>query len=168
MVIFSNKAPVKVYRNMLSDGGHWLRLELRRGSAARIAPDAIGALVTVTAPSSVSDWALLGRVDGGTNYQSQGELAVHVGLGAHEVVDVRVDWTNGTALLLRGVRADRRLSIVADERCDLDADGRVDSADLGILLGQWGPCESTDPHDLNCDGDIDWEDVLVLLRNWRM
>ncbi len=53
---------------------------------------------------------------------------------------------------------------------DLNGDGVVEAADLGILLGSWGepgcggelPC----PADLNCDGAVEAADLAILLGSW--
>jgi len=45
---------------------------------------------------------------------------------------------------------------------DLNGDGCVDSADLGILLGAWG----TPGGDINGDGTTDAADMGILLGNW--
>lgn len=45
---------------------------------------------------------------------------------------------------------------------DLNADGLVDSEDLGSLLGDWSGSES----DLTCDGVVDSADLGVLLGAW--
>lgn len=47
---------------------------------------------------------------------------------------------------------------------DLNEDGVVDGADLGMLLGQWGPGEA--PADLNADGVVDGADLGALLGAW--
>jgi hypothetical protein len=47
---------------------------------------------------------------------------------------------------------------------DLNGDFRVDGADLGILLGQWGGPGSGD---LNGDGRVDGADLGILLGAWR-
>ena len=53
---------------------------------------------------------------------------------------------------------------------DLNVDGVVDGLDLGILLGQWGPCGSCDP--TTCPADIDGDctvsgtDLGILLAEW--
>ncbi len=47
---------------------------------------------------------------------------------------------------------------------DLDGDGQVDGADLGVLLSAWG---STDPlADLDGEGVVDGADLGVLLSAW--
>jgi len=47
---------------------------------------------------------------------------------------------------------------------DIDRDGTVGVADLGVLLGAWGATDS--PADLNCDGLVNGADLGVLLLNW--
>jgi len=51
---------------------------------------------------------------------------------------------------------------------DLNGDGVVDGADLGILLAAWGDCpaEGDCPADLNGDGVVDGEDLGALLSAW--
>ncbi|MCA9284678.1 MAG: beta-propeller fold lactonase family protein [Phycisphaerales bacterium] len=46
---------------------------------------------------------------------------------------------------------------------DLNGDGLVDGADLGILLGAWG---GSGPGDLNGDGTVDGADLGLLLAAW--
>ncbi len=48
---------------------------------------------------------------------------------------------------------------------DLNGDDVVDGADLGILLGQWGPCPGC-PADLDGDGVVDGSDLGILLASW--
>jgi len=52
---------------------------------------------------------------------------------------------------------------------DLNGDGIVDGADLGILLNAWGVCVVPGagcPEDLNGDGVVDGADLGILLNNW--
>lgn len=49
---------------------------------------------------------------------------------------------------------------------DLSDDGIVDGADLGALLGAWGPCEDTCPADLDGDGLVSGSDLGILLGAW--
>ncbi|MBM4114321.1 MAG: hypothetical protein FJ252_00395 [Phycisphaerae bacterium] len=46
---------------------------------------------------------------------------------------------------------------------DLDSNGRVDGADLGILLGAWG---TSGPADLDQSGSVGGGDLGILLANW--
>jgi len=49
---------------------------------------------------------------------------------------------------------------------DLNGDGCVDQADLGILLGDWGCTGGDCPGDADGDGDTDHSDLGVLLAHW--
>jgi Lectin C-type domain len=49
---------------------------------------------------------------------------------------------------------------------DLYPNGRIDGADLGILLSEWGPVNSTTHSDFNRDGRVDGADLGFLLANW--
>lgn len=51
-------------------------------------------------------------------------------------------------------------------RADLNQDGTVDGADLGLLLVAWGDCPPHCPADLNDDGRIDGADMGLLLSAW--
>lgn len=48
---------------------------------------------------------------------------------------------------------------------DLNGDGVVNGADLGLLLGAWGSCPGC-PADLNGDGIVDGADLGILLSTW--
>lgn len=47
---------------------------------------------------------------------------------------------------------------------DIDCDGSVDGADLGVLLGAWG--SQSPKADLNCDSVVDGADLGILLSAW--
>ena len=51
---------------------------------------------------------------------------------------------------------------------DLNGDGIVDGADLGIALGSWGECPAKGacPGDINGDGVVDGADLGVILGSW--
>lgn len=52
-------------------------------------------------------------------------------------------------------------------RPDLNGDGVVDGADLGLLLGAWGPCGGSPcAADQNSDGVVDGADLGLLLGAW--
>ncbi|MCA9285938.1 MAG: hypothetical protein KDA22_12015 [Phycisphaerales bacterium] len=50
---------------------------------------------------------------------------------------------------------------------DLDGDGNIGAADLGLLLSLWGPCDDDCPADLNGDGLVDGADLANLLAAWN-
>jgi hypothetical protein len=49
---------------------------------------------------------------------------------------------------------------------DLNADGAVDGADLGILLAAWGPASAGAAADLDRDGTVSGSDLGLLLAQW--
>ena len=51
---------------------------------------------------------------------------------------------------------------------DLNGDGVVDSADLGLLLVAWGPCPrgASCPADFDENGFVDLANLIVLITNW--
>jgi hypothetical protein len=50
---------------------------------------------------------------------------------------------------------------------DLNLNGTIDGADLGVLLAFWGPVSNAFPRaDITADGQVDGADLGVLLSNW--
>lgn len=58
------------------------------------------------------------------------------------------------------------LNLAAARPADLNTDGQVDGADLGILLASWGPCGTPCPSDLDLNGQVDGADLGRLLADW--
>jgi len=61
-----------------------------------------------------------------------------------------------------------RLDPVTVIPADLVVDGQVNAADLAVLLGSWGPCESEEdcPADLDGDQVVGASDLAILLGSW--
>lgn len=49
---------------------------------------------------------------------------------------------------------------------DLDGDGHVTGADLGLLLTAWGACGTPCPADLDANGQVNGADLGIMLANW--
>jgi hypothetical protein len=49
---------------------------------------------------------------------------------------------------------------------DLNGDGQVNGADLGLMLGEWGKCPKGCAGDLNDDGIVNGADLGLLLGGW--
>jgi len=62
-----------------------------------------------------------------------------------------------------GARRPTLLEVASSTPADLNGDGVVDGADLGILLSNWGDGGAAD---LNGDGVVDGADLGILLSNW--
>ena len=57
------------------------------------------------------------------------------------------------------------VALVASVPGDLNGDGVVSGADVGLLLIQWGPCKGCSA-DFNGDGIVDGGDFGILLTYW--
>ncbi len=57
------------------------------------------------------------------------------------------------------------LTLICIPFADLNGDGHVTGADLGLLLSSWGRCAGC-PADLNLDGIVDGADLGLLLGAW--
>ena len=55
---------------------------------------------------------------------------------------------------------------VCDCNGDLNLDGTVNGADLGLMLATWGPCSGNCAYDLNADGLVNGADLGLLLAAW--
>ena len=55
-------------------------------------------------------------------------------------------------------------TIVVSPIGDINNDGKVDGADIGLLIGAWG--SSNPAADINHDGVVDGGDLGILLGNW--
>lgn len=86
--------------------------------------------------------------------------------------DVRIRWVMGTtdgSVVYCGWNIDdvRIIGVVPnnDVPGDLNGDGIVDGADMGLLLSAWGTCRGCSA-DLNGDGMVDGADMGLLLAYW--
>ena len=70
-------------------------------------------------------------------------------------------WSTGK----RGHETTARLELTFHDLADLDKDGRVNGADLAILLGSWGACADCRA-DVNGDGSVGGEDLSLILGGW--
>jgi hypothetical protein len=87
------------------------------------------------------------RIEFFENYGGAGEIVRWAGPGVSKAVIPAATWSrNGTIVLT----------------ADLNGDGSVNGADLGILLGAWGTAAA----DLTGDGTTDGADLGLLLGSW--
>ena len=71
-------------------------------------------------------------------------------------------------MLFRSVDDIQISGVLQQAQCvaDLNGDRVVNGADLGTLLGTWGPCGSPCPGDLDGDQMVNGADLGVLLGAW--
>jgi len=117
IVILSNQEPAQLFRNELivrrtPRDAHWIQVQLDTSRHPRLAPHGAGALVTVVAGGVTQTQQI---TTGGT-YLGQNELVAHFGLGSsRRIQNLTVDWGDGRNTRVRGMRADRRVTVRA--RC---------------------------------------------------
>lgn len=97
-----------LFRNITSEPGRWLTVQLRqRGANTR----AVGARVAVR----TGDLVQTGMMGSSPSYLSQSPLELHFGLGEAEQVDeLIIGWPDGTVQVMGGVAADQILTIHHD------------------------------------------------------
>lgn len=60
----------------------------------------------------------------------------------------------------------RNGSITVHRTADLNGNGTVDPADLGLMISQWGPANAKSTADLDGNGQVDGGDIGRLVERW--
>lgn len=106
----------------------------------------------------------------GSDYADEGPI----NSGSARIIRFERDCNgNGTSDrcdIASGASLDLNLDGIPDE-CqahpgDVNGDGSVDGADLGLMIASWGVCAAPCPADQNGDGLVDGADIGVLVANW--
>jgi hypothetical protein len=105
LLVSENHGPVRLWRNETAARGHWLLVRLEGSRSNR---DGLGARISLSAGGKEQTaWAR-----SGSSYLSASDRRIHFGLGAAGRVDrLTVYWPSGRVTTLRGVPADRLLTI---------------------------------------------------------
>ena len=109
ILIVNLSGPVSLFRNDLAGTGtNYLRVFLDRGESRAVAPDGIGALVSIRTGEAEQH-----RYIGGEGvYLGSGELSAHFGTGAVAVIDkLTVTWPDGAVTSLTSIRANQILTV---------------------------------------------------------
>ncbi|HAU67131.1 MAG TPA: hypothetical protein DCW52_01905, partial [Gammaproteobacteria bacterium] len=89
-----------IYRNALSNAGHWVGVEL----SDSVGRSTIGANVEVVTKTGKQ----FSRIVTGDSFSSQHSANLHFGLGAQtEIEEVRVTWADGTRSTLKQPEVDQ-------------------------------------------------------------
>ncbi len=108
IVVTNNGGRVNLLRNEGGNRKNWLILKLVGVKSNR---EGIGAQVRARVGKSV----LHRRVETAASYLSSQDPRIHLGLGdAEEVSELEIDWPSGTRQKLRGLRANRILTITEE------------------------------------------------------
>ena len=104
LVAAGTDGPARLFRNIASKRGHWLRLRLLDPSCG--GRDAIGSEAVVRAGGRPG-WAVLQPA---TSFLSSHEPVVHFGLGSAESIEeIRIQWADGSKESFGGARADQTM-----------------------------------------------------------
>lgn len=83
---------------------------------------------------------------------------------AHSTVEISIVNVSGITFPNDFMLDDISLTLI-EQPNDLNGDGTVDGADLGLLLSMWGPCSGC-MADLDGSGAVDGADLGLLLARW--
>ncbi len=153
-----------VYENV-SEAGHWLRVALS-GDGVSVNRSAIGAVIRVYTAAGVQ----VREIQSGSTLSATEDQRALFGLGELTGVSaVEVVWpragsiTSRTQTFVGPIAAGQTINLAPAPLADLNFDGAVNGADLGLLLAEWG---DGDLADLNDDGAVDGSDLGLLLAAW--
>jgi hypothetical protein len=108
IVMTAYEEPVALFRNDISGPGtNWIEIFLDTSGAPGLAPDGYGARVIATT-GSVSQYFW---VNGGSTYLGRSQPVAHFGLGSATVVDLTVEWPDGTDTVLTNVPANQIITL---------------------------------------------------------
>lgn len=150
------------YRNELSGPGiNAITLDFDTSAVPDLAPNGFGTRVWFNSDS----FSQVRYLDGGTNYLSQSELAVHAGIGSDGAVDVTVLWSNGSQSVYPNVAPGRYTIKALACPADLTGDGLVNFFDISRFLTLF-----SDAHpqgDVSGDGRFNFFDVSAYLQQFN-
>jgi hypothetical protein len=109
LVLTQIEGPVRIFKNVAPERGHWLLVQTYDPALKR---DAYGALVKIIADGQ--SW--LGVCNPGLSYCSSGDPRVHFGLGnVTTIKEIQVQWPDGSKEMFAGGAVDRLLVLKRGE-----------------------------------------------------
>jgi hypothetical protein len=176
-LIFSRLDRLTLLRNdLITDGvtpedANWLRVFVDTGARPALAPEGVGAVVTIKTVEGDQRRTL----DAGPTFQTTEERSAHFGLGAADtVLELDVEFHDGTRLRLENIPANQTVTVTAPPcRADLAQPfGVRDLADIHAFAGYFlsGARAANladpvpDPHDAPV---LDLADILAFVAQFR-
>ncbi len=122
--------------------------------------------LAVNGPAAISGSLAIARIGGFVPNNSQ-LFTVLVCSGARTGTFDTIESCDPVEIIYGTNSVSVRFNGVFDRVGDLNHDGLVNGADLGILLGSWGGCaDACCTGDINGDGIVNGADLGILLGNW--
>ena len=106
MVVGNFGQQARLFKNMCTEGNHWLRVHLQGNASGT---DGLGAKIEVKAGGKTQ----VRKVVSGASFMGQNMLDAQFGIGeADEIVSVTVYWPSGRVQRLTDVEVDEVLTVV--------------------------------------------------------
>lgn len=163
--VFVNNGTLLYYRNDTPKAGNWIHLEFDTSAHDLLPPQGYGTRVTVI----TGEHSQIRYLSGSPSYLATSEAAMHVGVGAAEVIDrIEIHWSRGQTSVLTDVQVNQFLEIQAPLAADVTADGLVNVIDLLSIISRWGLCPAGTvcAEDVNGDGTVNEADLMSVLKHW--
>ena len=112
IVVTAVNGELQLYRNdLVKPDANWLRVFLDTSAAPGLAPNGIGARVSVR----VGDQVYYRHILACPHYLTQSELSAHFGLGGASMVDeLRVEWADGSVTTRANVAINQTISVAVE------------------------------------------------------
>jgi enediyne biosynthesis protein E4 len=106
VVVSAINSPLKLFRNVSPDSGHWIAFRLNGTESNR---DGLGARISLTLPDGSKQY---NRVTTSVGYASSSEPLVRFGLGIWDhATEIEIQWPGGQMQSLGATRADQILTV---------------------------------------------------------
>lgn len=168
IVVFENVGQLRLYENTLISNNtpsnrHWVRVKLDTSARASLAPDGIGAMVSVITDHQTQVRPMTASV----NHASSSPIEVHTGLGAdNHLVALQVRWPDGSFTTLDATDADQLVTISAPAtRVDYVPDGQTDISDILAFIDLFQNASLR--ADQNGDLQLNFFDISVFIQDYR-
>lgn len=158
ILVLNDDEEMVYYRNEISGfDAKAITLYFDTSDIDGLAPNGVGTHVGFVSNSH----SQIRYLDGGTNYLSQSELSVHVGLGDDVEATITIEWANGDIDVYPDVASGQYTITKLACQADITRDGSVNffdvSAFLGMFLGEHPQA------DLTHDGSYNFFDISAYL-----
>ncbi len=168
-VFFNHKESIAYFRNNLispestPENTHWMRIKLDTSARDSIAPQGIGAMITLSTPTK--DYLL--PIHNNVSYCGTSPVETHIGLADEsQITAIKIAWPDGSFSTWTDLQSDQILTLSATSSpADYDADGFVDPHDLFDFVSRLTNRSLTADH--NGDGVIDYFDISAFIRDYR-